>query len=199
VVVLQLDFVEERIYLSKEAFEHKLSIIDIRVLVLITSRYNFCVENFSADMKRWCIKKPTYSNSVFAKVERKLIAIGLIDVNGCSKRLGRDYLIFPSLDIFIKCKTVKQLFVYALNFWNKKHPTLILSPKLFYDLFPTKRAFQRACDTLGYPFEYNEKNGKIFIFKKKAAENKSMKNYVEVDFYGRTDEPYLPYDIDLDD
>lgn len=167
-------------FLSKYAFNYDLSICDIRVLLLLSSKEGITINSFDHRCKRWCYKKNSYTNSIFKESERKLIEFGLINKDGTGLNLEKDYIIFRSIEEVTNCKTIKQIFILALKYWNTKHKNAIISTSVFYKIFPNKRAFQRACESVGLLFSYTEKYNKIFVFREKVdlktEETSSSKN-----------------------
>lgn len=162
---LGLDLIKENYFLSKDVFKYGLSIVDIRVLLLLSTKKGLTVKTLNHKCKTWCVKKNNYSNHIFKEIEKRLIKTGLITYEGFGLDLKKDYLIFKDLEVFHRCKTEKQLFIESIFIWNKKHKDIILSEDLFKLMFPNRRAFNRACEGVGCNFTYIEKQNKVYIHK----------------------------------
>ncbi|MGL5646899.1 MAG: hypothetical protein ACRDDY_03525 [Clostridium sp.] len=202
--MLKLDLTSENYYLSKEVFNHDLTILEIRILLLLSTNIGLTVRTMSRCTKIWCYRKKQYTNKMFLDAEEKMIRLGLISQNGTGLQLKKDFLIFKDIQLFYSCKTRKQVFVLSLRCWNKKYSALIISPVVFYGIFDNRTVFKRVCESMGFKYTYQEKLNKIYIHEdviKNNIQDLNLKTTrfvlpkVETSHYGRIAPPIEYFDL----
>lgn len=192
IVEFDLGLTQNHYFLHKDIFYHKLSIVEIRVLLLLSTKKEITIRDLDSKAKMWCVRKSNYRNSDFDNIEKNLIECKLLNEDGTGLLLEKNFIIFRDLELFDKCKTIKQLFVASLNLWTKNHSNIIVSIKMFKALFPNKRAFVRACKSLDYDFSYQEKQNKIYIFtNKNIVKNKTSKSNPFTDIIPKIKTSYI--------
>lgn len=171
---LNLTTLRGNYYLTKNAFDYDLNIVDLRLLLVLTSVYKTTIDELNYDQKMWIANsKSRYSK--LSESEKKLINFGLIDKDGTGLKLENNYIIYKNLDIFDICKNIRQVFICSLKFWHKKGK-IIVSETTFKMLFGDtlkmiNKNWKRTCEQLNISCSWEKKNNNIYI--KIDKENKS--------------------------
>lgn len=191
---LNLETFKGDCFLSKDAFKYDLSIVEIRLLLVLTSTYKKNLSNLSHGNKMW-VSGSYREYSKLNDYEAHLIELGLLNEDGTGIKLEKDYLIYKDIDIISKCKNIRQLFLSSLNLWHKKGK-VIVSQEFFQNLFGNDKKtinknWKRTCDQLGVSCTWTEKNNNIYIEKTESAKKEELSN----DPVNETVAPQCPLDV----
>lgn len=172
-IKLNLELDKERYYISKEVFNYpNLSIMDIRLLIVLTSKNDYTIKDIDFQTKQWIACRPAQIKLI-KQSEQTLKDIGLINSDGTGINLvenKKNYIVFKDIAEIEKCKSIRQLFLMSLDKWYNKG-TVILNKDMFYNLFgsSTKSIINKnwkiANRLLNIEYQWENKKNAIYIIK----------------------------------
>lgn len=178
---LDLELVRDEYYIPKKAFDYpELSIMEIRLLVVLSTKKNIDISVMNYNTKMWICKDSRHYNKMKDMVN-KLIEKGLLDENGRGldfKKNKIKYIIYRDLSYF-ESKSIRQLFFKSICIWNSKYSEAIISTDTFYGLFGKSKMiinknWKNVEKSTGLSYCWIEKNNKVYINKEKRDIGKNM-------------------------
>lgn len=184
VLKLDLELDKERYYLPKDVFNYpNLSIMDIRLLIVLTSKNDYTIKDIDFQTKQWIACRPAQIKLI-KQSEQTLKDIGLINSDGTGINLvenKKNYIVFKDIAEIEKCKSIRQLFLMSLDKWYNKG-TVILNKDMFYNLFGSStksiinKNWKASNRLLNVPYQWKKMKNTIHI----TNPIKNIKNSNEV-------------------
>lgn len=176
-----------RLYLPRlSLFCDKLSISDIRLLLVLSSTSDVCVHDLNCPVKKWVFYHSNYSTKVFSDSENRLIENGFLNEFGCGINLIENkipFLMYEDQSLFDKAKNKRQLFFLSAKRWFKGKQ-IILSETNFYSLFGDTKGvinknWKRTIEQTGVKLSWTKKMGSIRVCVGDTINN-SIEDKIEV-------------------
>ena len=156
------------LYLNKEVFDYDLTMVEVRLLMVLSSNKGLSVKDLSKAEKLEIVGSARNYKLIPTMIE-KLVELNLLDEEGKGKEIGKEFVIINGLNEVKDIKNLRQLFLFSLPRWYKNKKQTIITIDRFENLFGNNkrdinRYWKNTNEQLNKNYTYKVEKNKVVIY-----------------------------------
>ena len=156
------------LYLNKEVFDYDLTMVEVRLLMVLSSNKGLSINDLSKAEKLEIVSNSRNYKLIPTMIE-KLIELNLLDEEGKGKEIGKEFVIVNGLEEVKDIKNLRQLFLFSLPRWYKNRKQTIITVDRFENLFGNNkrdinRYWKNTNEQLNKNYTYKIEKNKVVIY-----------------------------------